>query len=159
MQVLKDHCPLHFGMTAKRVLDANHISCPYADSVPMQEYYVFKRMFTFAPFTYCFQCCLPQSKNHNGEQPACHAEYVYKKKSPCPFAGFIFKAVFCIWYEQRFRTLLIQDLAVGATLATLDEFIAWAIEEHAEEGKYNNCLEAFLWFCGEIEKAKPDFFI
>ncbi|KAG2062440.1 hypothetical protein BDR04DRAFT_1165246 [Suillus decipiens] len=159
MQVLKDHCPYHFGRSAKLVLEASHSNCPDMNAVCMNEYYLFKGSFSFAPFTYCFQCCLPQSRNRNGEQPACHAEHVYRKGSQCPFSGFIFKAVYCMWKQEKFRNLLIQDVAGGATLSTLDEFTAWAVQEHEAEGKYNNCLEAFLWFCGELEKARPNAFI
>jgi hypothetical protein len=159
MEVLKGHCPFDFGRRAKLVLEANDIDCAEMKAMPMEEYYAFKRMFTFAPFSYCFQCCLPQSKNFNGEQPACHAGFVYRKGSTCPFAGFIFKAVFSMWKQDKFKELLIRDVAVGETLSTLDQFIAWAVQEHAEQGKYNNCLEAFLWFCGEIEKSKPRFFM
>ncbi|KAG2121482.1 hypothetical protein DEU56DRAFT_927410 [Suillus clintonianus] len=105
------------------------------------------------------QCCLPQSRNHNGEEPACHAGLLYKKGVTCPFSGFIFKTVFCFWSREEFRRHLIQDVSQGAQLSTLTDFIAWAVQEHAEEGKYNNCVEAFLWFCSEVEKAKPDFFM
>jgi len=54
---------------------------------------------------------------------------------------------------------MIRDIAPGRTLLTVEEFLAWAVEEDADDGKYNNCLEAFLWFCGEVEKLKPEFFI
>jgi hypothetical protein len=158
MVVLKGHCPFHFGRSAQLVLEANDVNCPDMKAVSMEEYYVFKRMFTFAPYTYCFQCCLPQSKNFNGEQPACHVGLVYKKGTPCPFAGFIFKAVYSMWTQERFRKLLVRDIGEGAKLSTLDELIAWAVEEHADQGKYNNCVEAFLWFCSNIERADAQFF-
>ncbi|KAG1783461.1 P-loop containing nucleoside triphosphate hydrolase protein [Suillus placidus] len=158
MVVLKGHCPFHFGRSARLVLEADDIDCPDAKAVSMEEYLVFKRMFDFAPYTYCFQCCLPQSKNFNGEQPACHVGLAYKKGTACPFAGFIFKAVYSMWKEEKFRKLLVRDMGEGAKLSTLDELIAWAVQEHAERGRYNNCVEAFLWFCGNIERAKPQFF-
>ncbi|KAG2111476.1 hypothetical protein DEU56DRAFT_919981 [Suillus clintonianus] len=159
MEALRDHCPFHFGRRGLRVLEASHAACEEMSEVPMSEYYQFKRAFSFAPFTYCFQCCLPQSRNHNGEEPACHAGLLYKKGVTCPFSGFIFKTVFCFWSREEFRRHLIQDVSQGAQLSTLTDFIAWAVQEHAEEGKYNNCVEAFLWFCSEVEKAKPDFFM
>ncbi|KAG2340022.1 P-loop containing nucleoside triphosphate hydrolase protein [Suillus weaverae] len=159
MRVLKDHCPFHFGRRGKLVLEADDVNCPDIKAVSMDEYYAFKRMFSFAPYSYCFQCCLPQSKNFNGEQPACHAGFVYRKGTTCPFAGFIFKAVYSMWTQEKFRKLMIRDVCEGATLSTLDELIAWAVEERAEEGKYINCLEAFLWFCGNMERANPNFFL
>lgn len=159
MPVLKDHCPFHFGRRGQLVLEANDNNCPEVKCVSLEEYYAFKKSFSFAPFTYCFQCCLPQSNNFNGEQPACHAGVVYKKKTPCPFAGFVFKAVYSMWKQEKFRKLLVRDITGGATLSTLQELMAWAVEEHAEEGKYNNCLEAFLWFCENMERANPKFFL
>ncbi|KAG1835871.1 hypothetical protein F4604DRAFT_1944010 [Suillus subluteus] len=159
MQVLKDHCPFHFGRRGQLVLEANDSDCPDVKAVSMEEYYAFKNAFSFSRFTYCFQCCLPQSKNFNAEQPACHAGFVYKKGATCPFAGFVFKAVYAMWRQEKFRKLLIRDIGGGATLSTLQELAAWAVKEDAEEGKYNNCLEAFLWFCGNVERANPNFFL
>lgn len=54
---------------------------------------------------------------------------------------------------------MIRDIAPERSLSTAGEFLAWAVEEEADNSKYNNCVEAFLWFCGEVEKAKPEFFI
>lgn len=84
--------------------------------------------------------------------------FSYKKGERCPFASFIFRAVFSIWHTQGFRNLMIRDIAPGETLSTVAEFLAWAVKEDADDGKYNNCLEAFLWFCGEVEKERPGFF-
>jgi hypothetical protein len=159
MPVLKNHCPIHFGRLAQLVSQDGH-NCTEAKAVQMDEYMIFKKSFKFDLYTYCFHCCLPQSKGFTGEEPACHAGFSYKKGQTCEFVGFIFKAVFSMWTEDKFRKLLIkQPICRGATLSTLDEFRAWAVQEHDSQGKYVNCLEAFLWFCGEIEKAKPRFFM
>jgi hypothetical protein len=83
-------------------------------AMSIEEYYLFKRMFTFTPYTYCFQYCLPQSKNFNGKQPACHVSLVYKKGMACPFAGFIFKVVYSMWKQEKFRKLLVCDINEGA---------------------------------------------
>ncbi|KAG2126499.1 hypothetical protein BD769DRAFT_1668503 [Suillus cothurnatus] len=159
MPVLKNHCPIHFRRLAQLVSQDGH-NCTEAKAVQMDEYMIFKKSFKFDLYTYCFHCCLPQSKGFTGEEPACHAGFSYKKGQTCEFVGFIFKAVFSMWTEDKFRKLLIkQPICRGATLSTLDEFRAWAVQEHDSQGKYVNCLEAFLWFCGEIEKAKPRFFM
>ncbi|KAG2045511.1 hypothetical protein BDR06DRAFT_978159 [Suillus hirtellus] len=131
MQVLKGNFPLHFGMSTKLVLNANNTNCPYTNSVPMHEYYVFKKILTFAPFTYASNAVCPSPKT----------TAVSNQRATL---GFIFKA-FYMWCKERFRTLLVQDVSGGATLSTL---------EHAEERKYKNCLEVFLWFCAEIEKSR-----
>ncbi|KAJ8579411.1 hypothetical protein M405DRAFT_870301 [Rhizopogon salebrosus TDB-379] len=146
-------------MRVKLVPAENHTGCEESQNWPLDDYYRFKRGFVFAPFSYCFQCCLPQSRNRNGEEPGCHAGFSYRKGETCPFAGFIFKTVFCIWHMQAFRELMIRDIVPERTLSSAEEFSAWALEEDADDGKYNNCLEAFLWFCGEVEKERPDFFV
>ncbi|KAG1837982.1 P-loop containing nucleoside triphosphate hydrolase protein [Suillus subalutaceus] len=92
-----------------------------------------------------------RSKNFNGKQPACHTNMVYKKGM-----GSYSRRFSAHGKQEKFRKLLVQDIGGGATLSTLDEFIDWVVQEQAEEGKYINC---FLWFCGEIEKAKPHFFM
>jgi hypothetical protein len=115
-------------------------------------------LLNITPYTYCFQCYLPQLTNFNGKQPMCHVGLVYKKRIPCPFTGFIFKAVYSMWTQERFRKLLVYDISEGVKLSTLDELITWAIKEHVDQGKYNNYMEAFLWFCGNIERAKAQFF-
>jgi hypothetical protein len=155
MQVLRDRCPLHFAQRTELVPAAQHSGCEQLQD----DYYVFKRGFNFTPFSYCFQCGLPQSKGRNGEEPSCHAGYSYRKGETCPFAGFIFKAVFCVWQIPGFRKIMIRDIAPERKLSTVQEFSAWAVEEDADDGKYNNCLEAFLWFCREVENVKPEFFI
>ena len=159
MKVLRGRCPLHFARRVELVSAENHSGCEELQDWPTNEFYAFKRGFTFTPFSYCFQCCLPQSRNHNGEEPACHAGFSYKKGETCPFAGFIFMTVFCLWHSKGVRQLIISDVASGRMLSTVEDFLAWAVEEDADEGKYNNCLETFLWFCARVEKAKPDFFI
>jgi len=159
MPVLKNHCPIHFGRLVQLVLQDGH-NCMEVKAVQMDEYKIFKKSFKFDLYTYCFHCCLPQSKGFMDEEPACHTSFSYKKGQTCEFIGFIFKVVFSMWTEDKFRKLLIQQpICRGATLSTLDKFHAWAVQEHDSQGKYGNCLEAFLWFCGEIKKAKPHFFM
>ncbi|KAG0695516.1 hypothetical protein DFH29DRAFT_879996 [Suillus ampliporus] len=158
MQVLKDRCPIHFASKVQLVTESSH-SFKACDAAPMGDYNTFKRSFTFTPYTYCFQCCLPQSRNHNGEEPACHSSFSFQKGVRCPFDTFIFKAVFCIWQKEEFRHLVTRDLAPDRMFKRLEEFSAWAVLEEAEEGKYNNCVEVFLWFCREIEREKPQFFL
>ncbi|KAG1830491.1 hypothetical protein DFJ58DRAFT_736947 [Suillus subalutaceus] len=157
MRVLRDKCPVHFGNVAVLVPEANH-RCTVEGSVPMHLYREFKLSFSFERYSYCFQCCLPQSQNGNGEEPACHAGFSYKPGDKCPFAGFIFKAVFSMWHREGFRKLMIQDIGSGELLATYPQFLTWIVQESSDEGKYINLIEVFLWFCSELEKAKPKFF-
>jgi hypothetical protein len=52
---------------------------------------------------------------------------------------------------------MIRDISPEQPLDNLHEFLAWAVQE--EEGKYTNLIEAFLWFCGSVERIKPTFFL
>ncbi|KAG0692098.1 hypothetical protein DFH29DRAFT_1009413 [Suillus ampliporus] len=105
-----------------------------------------------------FHCGMPQSRNYNGEEPACHSEFQWKKGRQMPFQWLYLQAVYCVWQVPGFRNLMIEDIGAGGRLSTFEEFLVWVVEENTEEGRYNNCIEAFLWFCGEMEKVKPGMF-
>jgi hypothetical protein len=157
MKVLKDKCPSHFGNGGCLVPAADH-RCTIDSVLPMDLYAAFKLSFSFERYTYCFQCCLPQSRNRNGEEPACHAGFSYRKGEKCPFAGFIFKAVFCMWHNPGFRQLMVSEIGEGASLASYEDFVAWIVQDSTDAGRYNNLVEAFLWFCRGLEKVNPKFF-
>jgi hypothetical protein len=53
---------------------------------------------------------------------------------------------------------MVKEFGNGASLETYDQFLTWIVCDSADEAKYNNLVEVFLWFCMEIEKAKPQFF-
>lgn len=157
MRVLKEKCPAHFGNSAATVPAANH-RCTTESNLPMHLYRDFKLSFTFERYTYCFQCCLPQSRHGNGEEPACHAGFSYRTGEKCPFAGFIFKAVFCMWHNEVFRNLMIKELGEGAPLDIYDNFLKWIVLDSPDPGRYHNLVEVFLWLCSAVEKVKPKFF-
>jgi hypothetical protein len=157
MRATRDKCPAHFGNVAELVPDTFH-GCTVEGSIPVHLYAAFKMSFSFERYSYCFQCCLPQSRHGNGEEPACHSGFSYRKGQTCPFAGFIFKSVFSMWHNQAFRRLMVEEFGGGASLETYDQFLTWIVCDSADEGKYNNLVEVFLWFCTEVEKAKPKFF-
>ncbi|KAG1813024.1 P-loop containing nucleoside triphosphate hydrolase protein [Suillus variegatus] len=130
MKVLKDKCPSHFGNGGCLVPAANH-RCTMDSVLPM---------------------------DLNGEEPACHAGFSYRKGERCPFAGFIFKAVFCMWHNPGFRQLMMSEIGKGASLASYEDFVAWIVKDSTDAGRYNNLVEAFLWFCSGLEKVNPKFF-
>lgn len=148
MTFLRDKCGFHFGWHGQ--VTPNHgNACDVADNIDCEEYTAYRRSFHFAPYTYCFHCCLPQERKFNGEQPSCHAGYAGKER--CPFHGFIFKAVFALWCRGGLRGLYDGD--------SLPEFIDWVNKEDAEQGAYINCVEAFDWYCKALEEANPSFFL
>ncbi|KAH0825802.1 hypothetical protein J3R83DRAFT_8865 [Lanmaoa asiatica] len=154
MPVLKGKCPSHFATMAEIVPD-HPCDCPFADFGG--EYGMFKRAFVFQPFSYCFSCGMPQDRKRNGEGPLCHAGVPYGKS--CTFGPFIFRAVFCIWQNPQLRDRMRHDLGLTEPLSDLEAFSGWANEEQREDGKYHNCLEVFLWFCGILEKQNPRLFL
>jgi len=149
MPVLRGKCPAHFVSTRSLVLEDGH-NCGLRPAVD-HDYIAFKSNFRFAPFTYCYYCCLPQEQRFNGLQTVCHAGYIYTRNTPCPFAGFIFKAVFYLWKTSQLKDIYIED-------GTLQQFCNWASQESPDKATYNNCLEAFLFFCRKVEKDDPKFF-
>jgi superfamily II DNA helicase RecQ len=154
MQVLRGKCPLHFGWQDTLVLEDQH-ACYVDQEVGIENYSEFKHSFKFPPFTYCFRCGLPQDQKRNGEQPECHAGVSFGRNSSCPFDSFIFKTVFCIWQRDTHRELMKRQLGAPDSWAA---FVIWVGAEPGN-GQYNNLLEAFLWFCGDLERSKPNFFL
>ncbi|KAG1846986.1 hypothetical protein DFJ58DRAFT_843305 [Suillus subalutaceus] len=161
MRRLKGCCPFHFVSA-----EGHNRFCPEHDSACHLKgrawdsalYNRFRRCFVFAKFGYCFKCALPQSNNHNNEAPACHSDVGYAKGDKCPFAGFIFQAVFFMWRAGYAEGLAKRYLGVQSGWGNSDEFIHWVQKEHREQGKYINLVELFLAFCKKLENAEPDIF-
>lgn len=157
MRRLQHCCPTHFGLTC--ALTAAHSQCPLSDDeVYGDTYQAFRQSFHFEKYTYCFNCALPQSKNRNGEEPSCHSRVVYKKGVPCPFAGFIFRAVWCVW-KSGLAGDLAESVGVRGGWGSADGFISWANEEERHGGKYINLLELFIAFCKGLEASDPTVFL
>lgn len=153
MARLRGLCPYHFVL--RQEFAPEHFS--HCDLEPkVGNYSAYRRSFEFGRFTYCYKCGLPQDRSHNGEAPKCHLNVGYTKE--CPFSHFIYRAVFCLWQDLDLRSRLRQGLGISQMLSSDEEFAKWAREEKRAEGNYTNLLEAFLWFCGELERSIPDLF-
>lgn len=135
------------------MLEEDH-PCYVDGEVGMAKYSEFKRSFKFARFTYCYKCGLPQERNRNGEQPACHAGVKFGSGSVCPFDSFIFKTVFCISQRDTYKHLMKHQLGAPDEW---EAFLTWVVAEPGH-GQYNNLLEAFLFFCSHLEESDPNFF-
>ena len=156
MPALKGKCPYHFVLESK-LIDDDFPCCPQ-EPKKIGDYRDFKRSFTFERFTYCYSCGLPQDRNRNGEGPICHMDHDFQKPGPCPFGQFIFRTTFCLWQVPALREELVRDFGIQHPLETQEEFTEWAVDEQADQGRYHNCLEAFLWFCRRREQENPQFF-
>lgn len=156
MPTLKGKCPYHFVLEGKLVDD----DFPHCPREPVNgDYRAFKCSFVFEKFAYCYSCGLPQDRNRNGEGPICHMDHTFQKAARCTFGQFVFRTTFCLWQVPTLRVELIKALHIQLSLDTQEEFTRWAVDELADQGKYHNCLEAFLWFCRRKEKENPRFFV
>ncbi|KAF8425818.1 hypothetical protein L210DRAFT_934942 [Boletus edulis BED1] len=155
MPALKGKCPYHFVLEGKLLND----DFPYCPQEPKRagDYRDFKLSFVFEKYAYCYSCGMPQDRNRNGEGPMCHLSHDFRR--PCPFGQFIFRTTFCLWQVQTLRAELISRLSIQRPLQTQEEFTEWAVDELADQGKYHNCLEAFLWFCRRREQENPRLFM
>ncbi|KAG1830498.1 hypothetical protein DFJ58DRAFT_848448 [Suillus subalutaceus] len=134
-------------------------SQPYAGSTlqrPLGQVYAgLERQVPSSFWEWCCVCSCGQPHVHYGVWPS--DAFVWKGEK-CPFAGIIFKAVFCMWHNEGFRQLMIKEMGGGASLVLYDQFLAWIVQDSSDPGRYNNLVEVFLWFCSGVEKVNPKFF-
>ncbi|KAN0088100.1 hypothetical protein V8E55_006721 [Tylopilus felleus] len=158
-QLLNKYMPRLYGKCLYHFVQAelllpDHFPCEYLQSEG--NYAAFRRSFVFAKYEYCFCCGVPQDQRHNGECPAFHANLAFGK---CGYNHILFKTAFCVWQNLSLRTQMIQDLDIEVSITHEEDFSKWAQEIKATDGKYHNCAEAFLWFCGRLERRCSSFFL
>ncbi|KAG1844369.1 hypothetical protein F4604DRAFT_1937570 [Suillus subluteus] len=155
MRRLQNCCPVHFVIDCQVHAKG---ACSSGSNPLDSMYYNFKGSFTFQRFTYCFKCALPQNYNHNKEEPSCHSQVRYQKGVPqCPFAGFIFEAVYYIWKSGKAHHLA-GTLGRPTGWVNFEEFVSWVNEEEKDQGRYINLLELFIAFCKKLETSDRNFF-
>ncbi|KAF8426820.1 hypothetical protein L210DRAFT_347215, partial [Boletus edulis BED1] len=155
MPTLKQACPYHF-VHAKSVVADDYPRCSWMGYGNLDGYKHFKNSLTFESYTYCYRCGMPQERQHNGEGPMCHMNHNFRSKLPCPYSHFIFRVAYRVWEVLELRVQMMKDLGEKDMPMTQDQFEAWALEE--EEGRYNNLLEVFLWFCRKVDRENPRIF-
>ena len=159
MPALKGMCPYHFVAEGKLVGD-HFPRCEHMNALPSAgDYHSFKMAFKFRKHSYCYVCGMPQDKKRNGEGPSCHVGHDFKKKKACEFGSFIFRVTFYLWQLPEWRSKMAACLGLGKMVSTQQQFTEWAVTEEDDEGKYHNCLEAFLWFCRRKQGEDPSFFL
>lgn len=157
MPALKGRCPFHFAVEG-RLVDDEWPYCPHMVAFS-RGFDAFKRTFHFEKFAYCYVCGMPQDRDRNGEGPGCHAGHTFEKKKACVFGSFIFRVSYCLWQLPALRSEMVASIGIGQPITTQQEFTDWAVIEDDDEGKYHNCLEAFLWFCQRKAAEDPGFFL
>ncbi|KAG1808877.1 uncharacterized protein BJ212DRAFT_1302780 [Suillus subaureus] len=152
---LKGCCPFHFA--SGNGFWQEHSNCEFCHLAD-GDYLGFKHLFKFQNYSNCFHCGLPQSNNHNAEEPACHSGFKYHRGQKCEFASFIFKVVYALWTSEN-ATLLAPTLGLPKGWDSQEEFNHWVIQEDKENGRYINLLEIFIAFCTELEESDLNYFM
>jgi hypothetical protein len=104
-----------------------------------------KDLFKFPKFTYCWNCGSPQDRRGNRESPDCHRTFVFRKGTICPWADFIYVAIWTLWNHSVYRPALLCNFGLPSD-TDYDQFSQWLIIEDALQGRYYNGLELYLWF-------------
>lgn len=158
MPRLEGKCIFHFVQKEELVPD-HFPSCQYMEdqSLVQGDYNTFRLAFSFpTKFEYCYSCGAPQDYQKNGECPEFHVNLKFGK---CGYNHILFRTAFCIWQSPMLRVEMVRDLKIAVSICSQEDFVKWAREIEAAEGKYHNCAEAFLWFCKRLEKRCPSFFL
>ena len=104
-----------------------------------------KNLFEFKPFTYCWNCGTPQDRRGNNESPDCHRSFKFQKGVICPWADFIYVAIWTLWNHPVHRSTLLRHFGLPSD-TDYGRFAKWLILEDALGGRYYNGLELYLWY-------------
>ena len=158
MPRLQGKCLFHFVL-GKELVPDHYPSCQYMreQSSAQGDYKAFRRLFNFSTeFEYCYSCGALQNQEKNRECLVFHVSLMFGKYD---YNHILFRTVFCIWQNPNLRNEMVCDLGITVSLTSQQDFAQWANEVKAMEGKYHNCSEAFLWFCEQLERHCPSFFM
>jgi hypothetical protein len=153
MAMTQGKCGRCFVTTGALLDHAPFLECPDDTFiVPGDWLRSVKSLFKFEPFTYCYNCGTPQDNRGAREAPDCHRKWKYKSGQHCPWADFIFIAVWSIWNVPVRRDAFL--LRFGLPPSTgYEEFAKWLVLEDALGGKYYNGLEMYVWYCQQWLKT------
>jgi hypothetical protein len=145
LEILRGFCPVEFVSDCPELCAHGFNSCQ-GPRPPQGEYLAFKRLFKFAPYTYCFNCGTPQDHNGNDEAPPCHRTHKYAKGVQCPWADLLFVVAYCLWQHPGLRDQLVNAFHLAPTLSLAD-YTEWLAGEDKRAGEYTKLVEVFLWYC------------
>jgi hypothetical protein len=104
---------------------------------------------TFAPFSYCHHCGMPQEPN----MPSNHPRFQAGKKTRCPLDDMIFVLGWFVWIEKDvFKEACKSFPALQMNMST-EEFTHWSTLEE-DRDKFYNALELVLWLWDYMGGAK-----
>ena len=106
-------------------------------------WFSFKKSIKMTKYKYCFRCGMPLGKT----EPACHTVVEKTTGMSCPWDDYIFVVAHCLWHTPVTRLKIIAKFGLDPDIDD-EDFEVWAGTEEQSRGKFHNCLELFLWYCG-----------
>jgi len=146
MMILKETCPACFVCFGQLVKHPAFQGCSEQMTIPQTGWVSLKRQFKFIPYTYCFNCGLPQDRGPIKESPDCHRGLTWGKGIFCPWADYVFIVIWSIWHVSERRATFLSHHNLDGDIS-YEDFLLWAMEEDALSGEYYKALEGFVWFC------------
>lgn len=109
-------------------------------------------------FAYCYGCALPQDHGWNHKYPECHCSFIYQQGVYCPWANFIYIALWMLWHDIDKRALLVSHFSPPCDIS-YNVFEAWIGTEEHMVGESFKGLKVFHGFvkkghCLAINKSE-----
>jgi hypothetical protein len=146
MTILKGSCPTCFACFGVIVKHDTFKGCPLEMTVPNDQWLAVKGKFKFVPYTYCYNCGMPQDREPVKESPDCHHRVSWGKGIICPWADDIYIVLLSIWNTPNLHSSFLATHNMPHDVS-YDHFAEWVTEEDALAGEYFKGLEGFVWFC------------
>ena len=145
MLIIKGKCPICFVRSGQLHEHSPWVSCERSGDIP-NLWLKLKRSFKFEKYAYCYSCALPQDRSWNREAPECHRSFKFGQGIFCPWANFIYIALWTLWHDIDKRAFVITKFSLPPDIS-YDDFEAWIGTEEQMAGEYFKGLEVFLLFC------------
>lgn len=147
MTIIQGKCPICFIRLGQLHDHKPWAGCDSSGNIP-NLWLGLKRSLKFEKFTYCYSCALPQDRGWNREAPECHRSFVFRKGVFCPWADFVYIAIWTLWHDVNKRALMTAKFSLSSDIS-YEDFASWIGSEEQMAGEYFKGLEVFLWFSEE----------
>jgi Helicase conserved C-terminal domain len=104
---------------------------------------------TFAPYSYCHHCGMPQEPN----MPVNHPRFQTGKKTQCPLHDMVFVLGWFVWVEKEVFKDACKSFPTLRENMSVEEFTHWSTLEE-DNDKFYNTLELVLWLWNHLGGAK-----
>jgi hypothetical protein len=148
MQRTRDQCGRCFVTSGRLLTHRPFYECPDDGVEIPPDWLTLKTLFTFQPFTYCWNCGTPQDRRGNKESPDCHRGWKFERRAECPWANFIYIAMWSLWHDPLHRANFLREFGLQPNMDYV-QFEKWVVDEDIQGGKYYNGLEVYMWYSRE----------